>query len=73
LICPDAGELKEISGRKVGAGGTAELTAKERNAYDKGLVAVLASFHANLDAAVLDAYGWNDNPGDEQLHGRWMA
>ena len=52
---------------KVGAGGTAPLTAKERATYDKGLVAVLASFHADLDAAVLDAYGWRDQPSDAQL------
>ncbi len=49
------------------------MTAKERNAYDKGLVAVLKSFHADLDAAVLDAYGWNDNPSDEQLLERLVA
>ncbi len=32
--------------KKVGAGGTAELTAKERNAYDKGLVALNAERRA---------------------------
>jgi hypothetical protein len=36
------------------------LTAKERVIHDKGLVAVLHSLHIDLDAAVLDAYGWND-------------
>jgi hypothetical protein len=59
--------------QKVGAGGTAALTAKERAIYDKGLVAVLASFHADLDAAVLDAYGWHDQPSDEQLLERLVA
>lgn len=46
--------------QKISAGGTAELTTKERNTYDKGLVAVLKSFHDDLDAAVFSAYGWND-------------
>ncbi len=59
--------------QKVGAGGMAELTAKERNAYDKGLVAVLKSFHDDLDTAVLDAYGWHDQPGDAQLLERLVA
>jgi hypothetical protein len=45
--------------QKVGAGGTA-LTAKEKAIYDKGLVGVLKSFHDDLDAAVLAAYGWAD-------------
>jgi hypothetical protein len=38
----------------------ADRTAKEQAIYDKGLVAVLASFHDDLDAAVLEAYGWDD-------------
>jgi hypothetical protein len=58
---------------KVGAGGTAQLTAKERTTYDKGLIAVLASYHADLDAAVLDVYGWHDQPSDEQLLERLVA
>jgi FlaA1/EpsC-like NDP-sugar epimerase len=39
---------------KVGA----DRTAKEQAIYDKGLVAVLKSFHDELDAAVAAAYGW---------------
>jgi hypothetical protein len=37
-----------------------ELTAKEKTIHTQGLVAVLASLHAELDAAVLSAYGWSD-------------
>jgi hypothetical protein len=36
------------------------LTAKEKTIHTDGLVAVLASLHAELDAAVLSAYGWDD-------------
>ncbi|MFZ5578233.1 MAG: class I SAM-dependent DNA methyltransferase [Pseudomonadota bacterium] len=36
------------------------LTAKERAVHQLGLVAVLAELHAELDAAVLAAYGWAD-------------
>jgi hypothetical protein len=59
-------EAKKI---KVGAG----RTAKEQAIYDKGLVAVLKSLHDDLDAAVLDAYGWNDSPTDAQLLERLVA
>ncbi len=48
---------------KVGA----PRTAKEEVIYQKGLVAVLKSLHEDLDAAVLDAYGWTDGPSDEQI------
>jgi hypothetical protein len=58
---------------KVGAGGTAPLTAKERTLYEKGLVGVLKSLHDDLDAAVLDAYGWHDQPADEQILERLVA
>jgi hypothetical protein len=66
--------------QKVGAGDTASaapLTAKERVIHDKGLVAVLHSLHTDLDAAVLDAYGWSDLVGngvnDETLLERLVA
>jgi hypothetical protein len=36
------------------------LTAKEKTIHTDGLVAVLASLHAELDTAVLSAYGWDD-------------
>jgi hypothetical protein len=36
------------------------LTAKEKTLHEHGLVAVLHSLHDELDAAVLQAYGWAD-------------
>lgn len=36
------------------------LTAKERTIHEHGLVSVLRQLHDDLDAAVLDAYGWAD-------------
>ncbi|MBI5908027.1 MAG: class I SAM-dependent DNA methyltransferase [Burkholderiales bacterium] len=60
----------------VGVGDTVNatpLTAKERVIHDKGLVAVLHSLHHDLDAAVLDAYGWSDQPNNETLLDRLVA
>ncbi len=36
------------------------LTPKERDTHDQGLVSVLKQIHDDLDAAVLEAYGWGD-------------
>jgi len=36
------------------------LTAKDKTIHEQGLVSVLAQLHDELDAAVLDAYGWSD-------------
>ncbi|MEZ5622751.1 MAG: type IIL restriction-modification enzyme MmeI [Burkholderiaceae bacterium] len=36
------------------------LTPKEREIHPQGLVGVLRTLHDELDAAVLDAYGWSD-------------
>ena len=36
------------------------LTAKDRVIHEHGLVSVLRQLHDELDAAVLDAYGWSD-------------
>ncbi|MBI1291218.1 class I SAM-dependent DNA methyltransferase [bacterium] len=36
------------------------LTAKERVIHEQGLVSVLRQIHDDLDAAVLEAYGWSD-------------
>lgn len=58
--------------QKVGADETA-LNAKEKLIHDQGLVAVLHSLHQDLDAAVLDAYGWADHPADEQILERLVA
>ncbi len=35
-----------------------ELTAKERDIHEKGLVAILRQLHDELDATVAQAYGW---------------
>ncbi|MDY7091568.1 MAG: type IIL restriction-modification enzyme MmeI [Acidobacteriota bacterium] len=37
-----------------------ELTPKEKKIHEQGLVSVLAQIHDELDAAVLEAYGWSD-------------
>ncbi|MCP5233818.1 MAG: class I SAM-dependent DNA methyltransferase [Zoogloeaceae bacterium] len=36
------------------------LNAKEKAIHEQGLVSVLKTLHDELDAAVLDAYGWSD-------------
>ncbi|MCH7228079.1 class I SAM-dependent DNA methyltransferase [Haloferula sp. A504] len=36
------------------------LTDKERKIHDQGLVTLLRQLHDELDAAVLEAYGWSD-------------
>lgn len=36
------------------------LTAKEKQIHDQGLVTVLRQIHDELDAAVLEGYGWSD-------------
>jgi hypothetical protein len=36
------------------------LTPKEKTIHEQGLVSVLKTLHDELDAAVLDAYGWSD-------------
>ncbi len=50
-----------------------ELTAKEKTIHTQGLVAVLASLHAELDAAVLSAYGWDDLAPARASHARRWA
>ena len=39
------------------------LSDKDRAIHDKGLVSILKQIHDDLDAAVLEAYGWQDLPG----------
>ena len=36
------------------------LTAKEKLIHDQGLVTLLEQIHDELDAAILEAYGWGD-------------
>jgi hypothetical protein len=48
------------------------LTAKDKAIHDQGLVTLLKQIHDDLDAAVLEAYGWedlntwHDRPGHDQ-------
>jgi hypothetical protein len=43
------------------------LTAKDKPLHEQGLLSVLHTLHAELDAAVLAAYGWSDiAPGDSE-------
>jgi len=49
------------------------LSTKDKLIHERGLVAVLQSLHDELDAAVLDAYGWNDRPDDATLLERLVA
>jgi restriction-modification enzyme MmeI-like protein len=51
----------------------AELTEKEKVIHEKGLVSVLKKLHDDLDAAVLDAYGWPHDLTDEQIVERLVA
>ncbi|MBI5923233.1 MAG: hypothetical protein HY847_16490 [Betaproteobacteria bacterium] len=49
------------------------LPAKDKLIHERGLVAVMRSLHDELDAVVLDAYGWNDKPDDAALLERLVA
>jgi hypothetical protein len=46
------------------------LSAKEKLHHDVGLVGILQSLHDELDAAVLQAYGWQDTPPPPQRRNR---
>ena len=49
------------------------LTAKEKIIHEQGLVSVLRKIHDDLDAAVLDAYGWPHDLTDEEILERLVA
>ena len=51
----------------------AALTAKDKTIHELGLVSVLKQLHDDLDAAVLDAYGWAEAPDDATLLERLVA
>ncbi len=51
----------------------AALNAKDKTIHELGLVSVLKQLHDDLDAAVLDAYGWTDTPDDATLLERLVA
>ncbi len=44
-----------------------ELTDKEKQVHEHGLVAVLRQLHDELDAAVAEAYGWPADLSDEAI------
>jgi len=50
-----------------------ELTDKERNIYEYGLVGVLRELHDELDAAVAETYGWPVDITDEEILSRLVA
>ena len=50
-----------------------ELSAKERVIHEEGLVSVLLDLHERIDDAVLDAYGWARDLGDEAILERLVA
>jgi hypothetical protein len=43
------------------------LTAKDKAIHEQGLISLLKQLHDELDAAVLDAYGWSRDIGNEEL------
>jgi hypothetical protein len=43
------------------------LSESEKLIYDQGLVSVLKQIHDDLDAAVLDAYGWPHDLSDDEI------
>lgn len=49
------------------------LPDKGKSAHERGLVSVLREIHAELDAAVLQAYDWPTNLTDEEILGRLVA
>jgi hypothetical protein len=49
------------------------FTNKDREYNDKALVSTLKQIHDELDAAVLDAYGWHHNISDEEILERLVA
>jgi hypothetical protein len=56
---------------KVAAG--AELTDKDRDIHERGLVSILKKIHDDLDAAVFEAYGWPTDLTDEQILEKLVA
>lgn len=49
------------------------FTDSDRAYNDKALVSTLKQIHDELDAAVLDAYGWAQELGDEEILARLVA
>jgi hypothetical protein len=51
----------------------AALTAEEETLADRALAHTLVDLHAQLDRAVLDAYGWPHEATDDELLGRLVT
>lgn len=49
------------------------LNTKEQKTHEQGLVSILKQLHAELDAAVADAYGWPANLSEEEILERLVA
>ncbi len=47
-----------------------ELTKKEQDIHERGLVSVMKHLHEQIDAAVFVAYGWPRDLSDEEVLGR---
>lgn len=58
--------------RAAEAGGK-PLAYAERAFHDRALIGVLKSLHADLDAAVAEAYGWEADLSDEEILNRLVA
>jgi len=56
---------------KLHAGG--EFTEQDHNIYAAGLIGILREIHAELDRAVLDAYGWPHDLTTQQILERIVA
>jgi hypothetical protein len=50
-----------------------KLSESEMKVYDQGLVSALNQTHADLDAAVFDAYGWPADLSDDEIIERVVA
>jgi hypothetical protein len=50
-----------------------ELTPKERDIHDRGLVTLMKRYHDRIDAQVAEAYGWPADLSDEEILNRLVA
>jgi hypothetical protein len=51
----------------------ADLTDKDRDVHERGLVSILKKIHDDLNAAVFEAYGWPSDLTDEQILEKLVA
>ncbi len=50
-----------------------DLTGKDKEIYEQGLIGILRDLHDQIDAAVADAYGWPADLPDEEILLRLVA